>query len=104
MICETLHVSRSNLTNRLQEEDIMTNEGKLIVSNLEEDAILSEIKAVLAIKPTYGYRRVTAYMNAARYRLFKPTINHKRIYRIMKNIICCCQNMPVNPFGSMMEK
>lgn len=50
----------------------------------KDDSLLAEIKSILAIKPTYGYRRVTALLNAKRHQHSQPTVNHKRIYRVMK--------------------
>src|SRR5262249_32723434 len=43
---------------------------------------LARIAPIIEDRPTYGYRRVTALLNRE-----TPTarVNHKRIYRIMKN-------------------
>ena len=49
-----------------------------------EDSILREIKTILSRKPAYGYRRVTSRLNAKRNALGLTNVNHKRIYRIMK--------------------
>ncbi len=49
------------------------------------DAILvSRIKEVIATKPTYGYCRVTAILNAKYAVNDGVRVNHKRIYRVMK--------------------
>lgn len=49
---------------------------------LSDHEILMLIKAIIAEKPTYGYRRVCSVLN---HRLgAENTVNHKRIYRIMK--------------------
>jgi transposase InsO family protein len=75
-----LAISRSNLSNRLQEQTMNTAE-----SNPNADAaLLAEIKSVINERPSYGYRRVTARLNAKRRRQSLPAINHKPIYRIMK--------------------
>ena len=47
--------------------------------------ILSAIKAIVNNRPSYGYRRVTAVLNATRKQQGLHNINHKRIYRIMKH-------------------
>lgn len=60
----------------------MKNQTKSV--NYDYQAVLDEIKSVLSKRPTYGYRRVTAVINAQRFFREKPSINHKRIYRIMK--------------------
>lgn len=49
-----------------------------------DTALLSEIKIIIGKKPTYGYRRVTAILNAKRHKQGLFAVNHKRIYRIMK--------------------
>ncbi len=51
----------------------------------KDEALLSAIKRVLAERPTYGYRRVTPVLNAVSQREKLPhPINHKRVYRVMK--------------------
>lgn len=40
--------------------------------------VLGEIKRIIKERPTYGYRRITALLR------LKYNINHKRVYRIMK--------------------
>ena len=50
----------------------------------ETDAeVLIEINIVLAIRPSYGYKRVTAMINKARKLKELPRYNRKRIYRVM---------------------
>lgn len=46
---------------------------------------LEEIKKVCDKKPTYGYLRVTAVLKRKKKAKNEATINHKRVYRIMKN-------------------
>lgn len=49
---------------------------------LSDNELLALIKSVIAEKPTYGYRRVCSIL---KHRIGAETpINHKRIYRIMK--------------------
>jgi len=50
----------------------------------KDAAVLQDIKKILSDRPSYGYRRVTAVLNAERYMQGKSNINHKRIYRIMR--------------------
>jgi putative transposase len=49
-----------------------------------DEELLGEIKTILEKRPTYGYRRVTALLNKELSILGKDKVNHKRIYRIMK--------------------
>lgn len=49
---------------------------------LSDNELLTFIKAIIAEKPTYGYRRICSILNR-RFSIENP-VNHKRIYRIMK--------------------
>ncbi|MBP1807787.1 hypothetical protein J2Z33_003668 [Rubellimicrobium aerolatum] len=42
------------------------------------------ITALVAARPTYGYRRITALLNRQLRAAEAATINHKRVYRIMQ--------------------
>ncbi len=50
-----------------------------------ETGLLDEIKAVIGEMPTYGYRRVWALLNRHLRSAGKPTVNMKRVLRIMQN-------------------
>lgn len=78
----TLGISRSNLSLKLSKE-IAMNENEYHQSK-DDAKLLSQIKEVICQRPTYGYRRVTAMINAKRHKLGLQNINHKRIYRVMK--------------------
>jgi len=49
-----------------------------------DDELLLQIKAVIEMRSTYGYKRVTAMVNRVRKALELPKVNKKRIYRVMK--------------------
>ena len=49
-----------------------------------DSEILDQIKIIIKLRPTYGYKRVTAMVNRLRYSLKLAKLNRKRIYRIMK--------------------
>lgn len=57
---------------------------KVVTFSAKDTDVLHEIKCILAKRPTYGYRRVTALLNAARQTQGLSRVNHKRIYRVMK--------------------
>ena len=42
------------------------------------------VRRLVDERPTYGYRRITALVNRERARAGEPTINHKRVFRIMR--------------------
>lgn len=50
----------------------------------DEADVLKQIRTVVDKRPSYGYRRVTALVNQERNCLGMRRVNHKRIYRIMK--------------------
>ena len=50
----------------------------------EDEIILEEIKSIIAIRATYGYRRVTTMVNRLRIANGKDKINRKRVQRIMQ--------------------
>jgi transposase InsO family protein len=50
----------------------------------DEAQVLDEIKLVIDEQPTYGYRRVHAIVNHRRNSAGKDSVNHKRIYRLMR--------------------
>ena len=50
-----------------------------------DEPVLNHIRNIILLRPSYGYRRVTAVMNAQRKALDLGNVNHKRVYRIMKD-------------------
>jgi putative transposase len=50
---------------------------------IEDKLLLEEIKKILAIRPSYGYKRVTAMINFERKKQLDKKINKKRVYRVM---------------------
>jgi putative transposase len=49
-----------------------------------DSVLANRAKEIIADKPTYGYRRVTAILNAKYAAIDVAKVNHKRVYRIMK--------------------
>ena len=50
----------------------------------EDNALLPLIRAITDERGSYGYRRVTVLLNQQHALKKQPKVNHKRIYRIMK--------------------
>lgn len=50
----------------------------------EDEVLLPVIQEITSGRPTYGYRRITILLNRRRAEQGKPPVNHKRVYRIMK--------------------
>jgi len=80
-VARTLQVSRSNLKAKLR-PDRKQRSPRYLKSEDEELLIL--VREITDRRPTYGYRRVLQLLNIELKRLKKSTVNHKRIYRIMK--------------------
>ena len=75
-ICQTLNVSRSNISKKKRLRPVRYQK--------DDKVLLTQIKKVLKERPTYGYKRVTAVINHHRKSQGDPLVNHKRIYRAMK--------------------
>ena len=75
----TMGVSRSNLHDRLN-GGAQPRRGD---HKAQDAAVLPRIQALVAKRPTYGYRRITAVLNRDLRSQGLPPVNHKRVYRIM---------------------
>src|SRR3954451_24425937 len=79
-VADVIGVARSNLAERAKHR-----QPKLIGRPPQPDeALVAEIKAVIANLPTYGYRRVHAILRRRALAEGRPPPNHKRVYRVMK--------------------
>lgn len=76
-VCRALEVSRSNLHAQLKAEN---QEMPKKMEKEKAPKLLSLIREITDERPTYGYRRVTALLK----KKSQETINHKRVYRIMR--------------------
>ena len=79
-IARTLGVSRSNLIERASKP----SKPRGLYRKPDDVALLAELRPIIDQRPTYGYRRVTALLNRQRRNEGKPTINTKRVLRIMQ--------------------
>ena len=79
-VARVLEVSRSNL-----QEQIKHDERTVTRYNKSDDAwLLSRIREITDLRSTYGYRRVTSLLNSELEKQGKIRVNHKRVFRIMK--------------------
>ena len=51
----------------------------------DDEWLLPMIRAIVAERASYGYRRVTALLNRQLEAEGRARVNHKRMYRIMRN-------------------
>jgi transposase InsO family protein len=77
-ICRAIEVSRSNLYTQLPKNETPKRRKKF--NKKEDDLLVGLIKEVLKERPTYGYRRITIILR----KKLGIAINHKRVYRVMK--------------------
>lgn len=79
-VCEVLEVARSNIAERLKSP--RKKRGRY---RMPDDAkILPIILQLVDSRPTYGYRRIHALLNRIFVATGQPPVNHKRVYRVMK--------------------
>ena len=79
-VATTLGVSRSNLHARLAG----SAKPRRRYHKAQDAAVLPLITALVAARPTYGYRRITVVLNRQIRKEGAAAVNHKRVYRIMQ--------------------
>jgi transposase InsO family protein len=82
-VADTLDVSRSNLVEHLSRDDDTL--PPVPPRPPDDDELLTRIRRITDDRGSYGYRRVTALLNRELCAECKPTVNHKRIYRVMRD-------------------
>jgi len=60
------------------------NERTPSYRKIQDEVLLPAIVAITDKRSSYGYRRVTSLLNQELTRQKQPKVNHKRVYRIMK--------------------
>jgi putative transposase len=80
-LSETMGVSRSRRYEK-------RHEGPKVRSRhyrrAGDDCYLALIREIIEVRSTCGYRRVTVFLNRLLSSLGEPTVNPKRVYRLMK--------------------
>jgi transposase InsO family protein len=51
---------------------------------MEDAELMRRIRSIIDVRATYGYRRVLAILNRQQVLENKPKLNHKRLYRLMR--------------------
>ena len=80
VVAETLGVARSNLHARMNG----SAKPRRRYHKAQDAALMPMIEALVAARPTYGYRRITALLNRRLRADGAAPANHKRVYRIMQ--------------------
>ena len=79
-IARTLEVARSTLTNRLSGRA----KPRRRYHKAQDAGLVPILTALVAERPTYGYRRITALINRKLKEDGAAPVNHKRVYRLMQ--------------------
>jgi putative transposase len=79
-VADTLGIARSNLIQRIAKPARPRGPYR----KPEDAALLPTIRKIVDARPTYGYRRVTALVNRVLRARGEPTVNGKRVLRIMR--------------------
>jgi putative transposase len=79
-VAETLGVARSHLHDRVHRDRKSRGDYR----KADDDGLLPLIRRLVDERPTYGYRRITALANRELAKAANPPVNHKRVFRIMR--------------------
>lgn len=79
-VADVIGVARSNLVAQMESRP----RQRVGRPPVPAEALVAEIKAVIADLPTYGYRRVHAIVRRTALADGRQPPNHKRVYRVMK--------------------
>jgi putative transposase len=83
-VCGVLGVARSNVHVRVHRPTTWTDRRRNRRPR-DDDELLAEITNELAALPSYGYRRARTMVNRRRDGERRPRVNHKRVYRVMRD-------------------
>src|SRR4051812_2391416 len=78
-VAETLGVARSHRQDKVR----LPPKPRGSYRKTDDDTLIMLVRRLVDERPTYGYRRVTALANRERSKAGEPTVNPKRVYRIM---------------------
>jgi putative transposase len=79
-VAETIGVARSHLHDKVRR----TPKPRGPYRKQEDDALALLVRRLVDQRPTYGYRRITALANRELSKAGEPPVNHKRVFRIMR--------------------
>ncbi|KEZ75737.1 TRm1b transposase [Salinisphaera hydrothermalis C41B8] len=82
-VCQTLQVARSNVVAQLGRSQSWVDGRRRRVP--DDTTLLADLHAVIADRPTNGYRRVAARVNRKRRQAGRSPANHKAVYRVMRD-------------------
>jgi transposase InsO family protein len=80
-IADTMGVARSHLMERMKPQE---KSFRCRYNKADDAWLLPLIRELVDGRATYGYRRICALLNRKLEGMGKPAVNHKRVYRIMR--------------------
>lgn len=80
-VADTLGVARSNLAERVRRGESQSRAPYRKAGDIE---LLAELRSLVDLRPTYGYRRLAALLNRERRMAGEPPVNTKRVLRILR--------------------
>ena len=80
-IADTMGVARSHLVERMKSK---TQPARSRYNKADDAWLLPLIRELVDYRATYGYRRIGALLNRTLQGMGKAAVNHKRVYRIMR--------------------
>ena len=83
-VCSVLGVSRSHVTTLLLRPAHWVDR-RHAPSHAEDTELLNDMREVVREQPTYGYRRVWAILRHHGVQGRRYSVNHKRVYRMMRD-------------------
>ena len=79
-VADTLGVARSHLHETVHRAPKLRGRYR----KAEDGQLLPLVRRLVDERPTYGYRRITALANRELASTGEPAVNHKRMFRIMR--------------------
>ena len=83
-VADTLGVARSNLAEQAGKHFIGSQATRMARTRAGDNEVLPAIQRLVAERPSYGYRRITALLNRERRGQGLASVNRKRVLRIMQ--------------------
>ena len=80
-VAQAMRVSRSHLVERMKAGE---KSARCRYHKTDDAWLLPLIRELADHRMTYGYRRIGAMLNRKLHSMGKPLVNHKRVYRIMR--------------------
>ena len=79
-VAKTIGVARSHLYDKVYR----AKKPRGPYRKLEDETLVQLVRRIADERPTYGYRRITALANRELAKAGEPSVNHKRVFRIMR--------------------